>query len=973
MGIKEFSEDYEALLSLQGEEKKRQKEALDKKYSKDNIGWVYVLVEGRLEELDYTEYTQKDRNKINRKIGFSPLLVGGGMTWLQPYLKNGARPMGQRPYGCFVSSTGTPKVIKTLWTDRQNNELPDAVAFGSQVRLHIYTQDLYGQELTIGLVDRDIFNPNDELSVTSNNEDAALADAFVISTAFRREITHKAELTFEKNFNDIIKGQVTIFGNKQTHVQKTSIDVFVDPYWAIVAGKSLKIFPTVMLEATGKFIEFERQYLSVKENAKKYEGPGKLGNVSVQVGEIETNIKAFSPCRYKTIVATLPNQEPFTLFSEDGQVNTGASVINTGMVTNGSNKKVFKIEVTDIDNEGCSETETGKMHENNVIDTSVLDELNIEYEQTKGKTASVSFVPIYPYKYLNNGNPDFFNFFISYFPVISNNNGLFFELPITTCAYQKKVKFIVFPDVHFAMHLQVGKVDKKLKNFYKEIEVPIISGLDKEFEQAQKHQDFIYQYLKYIPVFALHKFIQELIMDYLKGEAAKFGVGLHGYHSFTTPIGPGLKKGTDYEQLDYGVEYPLVPKAIIAYGLLCSVVMDALLLYFSGGGYAAVKAGAKATSVAGKTWKQLKLARRRYKQYKTAKKLATGNFVEPARSDRTEFEFIAPKIRRITGMGFVQDKQGAISLELTEKILASPLFAMSYTIKGDWGDFLAAVTGVTGMFNGLEVANNVVGEILKIKSIKDDVNKAQGKTETDTRSNTEKAATGIAKRTGNRQDFFDRLEDKIQLDLKEFAKKYGQEGEIEIYFSGFIDAHYELTANNAKGLNLSLYDENGALIKNYDNTTGVSYGCDYGITAGVIMSFKSEVTIKWTKLAAYTPKFLGDGLYDTNIDFELEGEMGGSIHYECTYTRKGQAPTMKQQVIICTGIRGMAYAKIKLEIDKKVGENKKWELKVGKKREKDAPRITDRYNGEYTELLKDFTIPFDPVPVFDDSLKNYFD
>ncbi|WP_289064299.1 hypothetical protein [uncultured Zobellia sp.] len=158
------------------------------------------------------------------------------------------------------------------------------------------------------------------------------------------------------------------------------------------------------------------------------------------------------------------------------------------------------------------------------------------------------------------------------------------------------------------------------------------------------------------------------------------------------------------------------------------------------------------------------------------------------------------------------------------------------------------------------------------------------------------------------------------------------------------------------------------------SASGVSYGCDYGITAGVIMSFKSDATIKWTKLAAYTPKFLGDGLYDTNINFELEGEMGGSIHYECTYTRKGQAPTMKQQVIICTGIRGMAY--VKVEVDKKyknTEQDSRWEFETGNKREKNAPRIQERYNGEYTELLKGFTIPFDSVPVFDDSLKKYFD
>jgi hypothetical protein len=253
-----------------------------------------------------------------------------------------------------------------------------------------------------------------------------------------------------------------------------------------------------------------------------------------------------------------------------------------------------------------------------------------------------------------------------------------------------------------------------------------------------------------------------------------------------------------------------------------------------------------------------------------------------------------------------------------------------------------------------------------------DYDKSKGKV--NTASDSKKAITATAKNSDFRQDILDSVEDRIKKSLTEFAEKYGQKGEITITFSGFIDAHYEFRLNSKNGLQLSIYDSKGRNKGTYENSTGVTFGCDYGIEVGVKLQLSSEITMKWSKLNAYVPKFLGEGNFtDIKAEFEIEGEIGGSIHYETTYIRNGSGSLKKQQIIICTGIRGIAYVNAKIsEVDIKNRKNGRWEYKKGKKPIKDDTPLLEKPKGEYTELLEGFKIPFDPEPVFDDSLKKYF-
>ncbi len=999
--IKEYEEEYSKISSLLGKERIEKEKEFNKKFDKNNIRWMYLLVNTGVilgnEELDFNP------NGANypKKVRFPPLLCGGGMLWLEPYIANLTSPVGKVPNGCYISSTGIPQIIKIVWTDGNNIEIKGPVKFGSQVRLHIYTTNLYGQELEVTVTDRDYMDPNDTLLVTNNNQDASVSNPIIVSTVFRTEIGTRLEQPFEKEFDNLIRGNVNMFGTKQTHIQKTTMNVFIDPYWAITAGESLDIFPVIVLESNRKKLKLEdRNYLKIKEKGEKYIDPYENGNKAVNVGNIETNISAFSPCRYVNITGNYEGAEPNTLFDETNQIKTNSKYINVGVVSFSENKKKYELSVRDINTEGCSNDENEK-HENNIISTKYLDLIPVEYKHTKGVIEKISFIPLFPYKHLNNGKPNFFDFFLEYLPTpLANFKGLPIPIPIETCAYQKQVNLIVFPDALYSIHLFYGNVIGKKKVFYKGLKLDMVKGLKDDFDKANHYRNEITNIVKYImPNAILQDFIMDVIMCYLQEEAEKFSVGLHINHSFKTD--------KDYDTLDFGKEYPIIPKLIIAAGMICSVALDVLVIYLSGGGSlaakTAAKTAAKSKSFFSKSIDGAKKANLIRKRYKTAKKIATFNFDVKAEPDFSGVEFIAPAIARSTGQGYVQnvdnrdekekenDKSnkeydGAVSYEITERIVASPLLALKYGIKYDLADVVSVLTGVTAIFNSLEVTNNIIGEVLAVKSLKDGVskfNKDQKQKKIDKHNEKsgviiigtpeeeeeKSVAVEASKKTLNRQSFLDNIEKSIKKNIKDFLSSIGAEGDFELYFSGYIDANYEFRVRGDQGLQLDIYDADGNK-QSYNNSTGVTYGSEYGIVAAVKFSFSSNTIIYWSKINDYTPWFLKTNFSDTTQNIELGGELGGSIFYERTFVRNGSGATMKTENIIFTGIRGSLFVKIKIKTDE---DKEIWGVEKGKKPPKEASATEpDKFEEHYTTLLEGFTIPFEPSPVFDDSLNKYF-
>jgi len=254
-----------------------------------------------------------------RRFNFPTLLEGGGMVWLEPFIKQES-PTGKIPHGCFISAKGTAEIIDTIWTDTNNNPIADTrVQFGSVLYLHVYSKGLYGQGVDVKLIDRDAFSFNDELKLA---EDSKGLKQF----SFTKEVNVTKGLPFE-NGKPGVSGNLLDQGTdpegkdfrSTTYVQKCKVLVFIDPAWKDNAGGELKIFPVIKSAERGTFFErFPRKYLIVSQSGKLYEDPAISGNNIMMVDEVETNVAAFHPCGYN-LINVRNNERAFDVYKKGGQ------------------------------------------------------------------------------------------------------------------------------------------------------------------------------------------------------------------------------------------------------------------------------------------------------------------------------------------------------------------------------------------------------------------------------------------------------------------------------------------------------------------------------------------------------------------------------------------------------------------------------------------------------------------------------
>lgn len=303
------------------EKRSKQVSALNEAFN--DVAWVWQLA-GKGAEASQLTFNEQLGIGVKANIGsygyrnihFPALLEGGGMVWLEPFLKP-ENPTGKIPHGLYVSAAGKAEIIDTIWTDVHDQPIEDInVKFGSCLYLNVYTTGLYGQGLDIQLIDRDLFSFNDELLL---GEDEKGMKHF----SFRKEVNVVKALPFE-NGKPGVSGNLLDSGkdpNKQlfnsvTYVQKCKVLVFIDPAWKDSAGGELKIYPVIRSSETAKYFEkFPRKYLRVSKKGKLYENPSITGNNIVMVDDVETNVAAFHPCGYNKITVT-NNERSFDMYEK---------------------------------------------------------------------------------------------------------------------------------------------------------------------------------------------------------------------------------------------------------------------------------------------------------------------------------------------------------------------------------------------------------------------------------------------------------------------------------------------------------------------------------------------------------------------------------------------------------------------------------------------------------------------------------
>ena len=279
----------------------KSKNALDAMHLKyKEVNWVWVVAPRQLlvSELFHNDSFSKGITQNGRQsITFPKILEGGGMAYLEAFQPEEG-PKGKKPFGIFVKANGVPRIVRVEWTDFDYNLLENKlVAFNSEVLLHIYTEALYGQELEINLFDEDIFN-DDGLNIAKGS-------------SFRREVSidkvHPKEIGKKGVADTLVKADQSKTDNvieKEHFIQKITIEVKVDYAWMKSAGEHLKIYPTVKSLKTGEYFEnFSREFLEVcSRDGVLYDVQKEVTNQPVVVSQIETNVAAYSPCRYDQIL-----------------------------------------------------------------------------------------------------------------------------------------------------------------------------------------------------------------------------------------------------------------------------------------------------------------------------------------------------------------------------------------------------------------------------------------------------------------------------------------------------------------------------------------------------------------------------------------------------------------------------------------------------------------------------------------------
>lgn len=354
----------------------KEKAELVKTY--DDIRWVWQLAASGLDKatLGFSEGLGKgianDIGKTgSRTLQFPALLEGGGLVWLEPY-HEAEKPTGEVPHGCFISALGTARIISTEWTDADYKPVSGPVAFGSGLLLHIYTAGLYGQELDIELIDDDLFDPDDKLSIGNK-------------AAFTREVDVSQVRPFENkktyNLGNLEKSEQNKSDNRTEglmYVQKTVVEVFVSHAWMNEAGSSLKIYPVIKSLKTGKYFEyFARKYLHVSESG-ALRTPNKItSNNPLVTGKIEVDPDAFHPCKYTEVKGVVyrgtETVQEVTIFNEKDVHSKMAELLQFPIVA-GVNKALASliVQLDPVTNECRYVKEPKIFHQGNVINLSAI-------------------------------------------------------------------------------------------------------------------------------------------------------------------------------------------------------------------------------------------------------------------------------------------------------------------------------------------------------------------------------------------------------------------------------------------------------------------------------------------------------------------------------------------------------------------------------------------------------------------------
>lgn len=305
------------------------------------------------------------RGFVYQKYKRKDLESGGGKIYIEAFHEN-EEPQLKPPYGLYLSALGKPQILKTIWSDCDFNPIKGAVKFGSTVLLHIYTCNLYGQELFVELWDRDLLSGNDILGTTDHNMEEINPET---SGEIYYKRTCEVNVYEKKEFLDPTEGIVQGgLENITTHesnkyVQKAIMRVDIGYNWIAEGGNDLKVF-SVIADASIALskVSDSRNYLEVNNNGKSYSRPS---NLSVgKIGQVNTNVGLFRPCGYYIVTAKEGDRESSLYNQYVGEIKKDFELVAGNALKEVTVKLDEKASTTDCMSFGLQK---GDLHTGNVF------------------------------------------------------------------------------------------------------------------------------------------------------------------------------------------------------------------------------------------------------------------------------------------------------------------------------------------------------------------------------------------------------------------------------------------------------------------------------------------------------------------------------------------------------------------------------------------------------------------------------
>ncbi|MBB6370069.1 hypothetical protein [Chryseobacterium shigense] len=374
----------------------------------DSVVWAWNLARNRSSKP--SGRLKFGKGQRERTIIMDKLSSGGGFSWIEPFFEND-KPTGSIKNGLYYHSIPQePDAIIAEWygVDESENfvKIDQPVAPGSKVQLHIYTKDLYGQNIGVELkangktLKANTYSPiiyskpaKDKESEkkrpkydTYESEDIFLTEVEIYdysdpSSIQPPAVAIKGSLTDTKD--DFSDGSPTSLPN----VQKGILNFYIDPIWSFGV-------PEIIIKPTIHFLGKNKE-LSAELKINGHKNPEiripNTGNMPVFVDNVETDFRAFHHCRYDLIKGSYAklderdeNEPVEVIIFDSTKVGSEMSELFMPVIAgNKQGRRNLKI-TTDAKTEECNFSDNkSKSHSHKVFDLSLIQEAVVVEESTK--------------------------------------------------------------------------------------------------------------------------------------------------------------------------------------------------------------------------------------------------------------------------------------------------------------------------------------------------------------------------------------------------------------------------------------------------------------------------------------------------------------------------------------------------------------------------------------------------------------